>query len=129
MRTAVINPKRDHTRTMYLDHMTFLFRNKMSLFGKNRIKALFNTSCMNYLKNIVVMNYLEDDGMNPVEISSGGRPEEPFSQLIKRAIESSPRQRLFLTEIYTWIQDNYQYYRQADTGWRVYNFNFQALKY
>jgi hypothetical protein len=65
------------------------------------------------------MNYLEDDGMNPEEISRGGRPEESFSQIIKRAIESSPRQRLFLTEIYTWIQDNYPYYRMSDTGWRV----------
>lgn len=65
------------------------------------------------------MNYLEDKGLNPEELSSGGKPEESFGQIIKRAIASSPRQRLFLTEIYTWIQDNFPYYKHIDSGWRV----------
>ena len=65
------------------------------------------------------MNYLEDDGMNPEELLSGSRPDESFAQLIKRAISSSPRQRLFLTEIYSWIIDNYPYFKQIDPGWRV----------
>jgi forkhead transcription factor HCM1 len=67
------------------------------------------------------MNYLEDNGLNPEELTSGGKPDESFSQIIKRAIKSSPRQRLFLTEIYSWIQDNYPYFRQIDPGWRVKN--------
>lgn len=65
------------------------------------------------------MNYLEDEGLNPEELTSGAKPDESFSQIIKRAIKSSPRQRLFLTEIYTWIQDNYPYFKQIDPGWRV----------
>ena len=65
------------------------------------------------------MNYLEDNGLNPEELLNGGKPDESFSQIIKRAIASSPRQRLFLTEIYTWIQDTYSYFKQIDSGWRV----------
>ena len=65
------------------------------------------------------MNYLEDDGMNPEELVSSCRPDESFAQLIKRAISSSPRQRLFLNEIYSWIIDNYPYFKQIDPGWRV----------
>lgn len=65
------------------------------------------------------MNYFSESGMNPEEFVSGGKPEESFSQLIKRAISKSPRQRLFLTEIYAWIIDNYPYFKQVDPGWRV----------
>lgn len=71
------------------------------------------------------MNYLEEEsGLNPEEFSSGGKPDESFGQIIKRAIASSPRQRLFLTEIYSWIQEKYPYYRQIDSGWRVNTYNF-----
>ena len=65
------------------------------------------------------MDYLEDHGLNPEELISGGKPDESFSQMIKRAIKSSPRQRLFLIEIYSWIQENYPYFKQIDPGWRV----------
>lgn len=72
------------------------------------------------------MNYLDNIGLNPEEFVSGGKPEESFSQLIKRAIESSPRQRLFLIEIYAWILENYPYFKQVDPGWRV-NKRFHRL--
>lgn len=65
------------------------------------------------------MKYFEDDGIKPEEIAGGKKPEESFAQLIKRAISSSQRQRLFLTEIYEWIIESYPYYRQIEPGWRV----------
>lgn len=62
---------------------------------------------------------LEDVGMNPEALTNEGKPVESFAQLIKMAIMSSPRQRLFLTEIYNWITEKYPYYRGIDQGWRV----------
>lgn len=65
------------------------------------------------------MNYLEDSGFDPEEFKKDGKPEESFAQLIKQAILNSPRQRLFLTEIYSWILQNHPYFRTIDQGWRV----------
>ena len=78
----------------------------------------FISSCVinNHTRN---MEYFETTGMNPEDYIKEGKPEESFSQLIKRAISSSSRQRLFLTEIYSWILENYPYYKQVDPGWRV----------
>lgn len=82
------------------------------------------------------MNYFENEGMNPEEFITGGKPEESFAQIIRKAILSSPRQRLFLTEIYNWILRNYPYFQQVDPGWRVnirfYRFfssNLQCLEF
>ena len=62
---------------------------------------------------------LDGIGMNPEELTSEEKPVESFAQLIKMAITSSPRQRLFLTEIYSWIIEKYPYFRRIDQGWRV----------
>lgn len=60
-----------------------------------------------------------DVGMNPEQLVNEGKPDESFAQLIKMALKSSQRQRLFLTEIYNWILEKYPYFRRIDQGWRV----------
>lgn len=83
---------------------------------KSRITKLVNNT-------LLEMIYLEDSGLNPEDFKKEEKPEESFAQLIKMAISSSPRQRLFLTEIYSWILENYPYFRTIDQGWRVKNAN------
>jgi hypothetical protein len=67
------------------------------------------------------MKFLDmETGLNPEEFEQTCKPEQSFSQMIKQAISNSPRQRLFLTEIYAWILENYPYYKNnRDQGWRV----------
>jgi len=65
--------------------------------------------------------FLHDIGMDTQKLTSEEKPVESFAQLIKMAIKSSPRQRLFLIEIYSWIIEKYPYFRRIDQGWRVQN--------
>ena len=64
--------------------------------------------------------FIDEIAMDTQKLTSEDKPVESFAQLIKMAIKSSPRQRLFLTEIYNWIIEMYPYFRRIDQGWRVY---------
>ncbi len=47
------------------------------------------------------------------------KPPYSYAALITFSINSSPRRRMTLNEIYTWISNNFPYYRDAGTGWKV----------
>lgn len=42
-----------------------------------------------------------------------------YANLITLAINSSHKRKMTLAEIYQWIMDNFTYYRQASSGWKV----------
>lgn len=46
------------------------------------------------------------------------KPPYSFSVLIFMAIESAPRRRLPVKDIYNWIAEHFPYYRRAPLGWR-----------
>uniref|UniRef100_A0A8C4NLY7 Forkhead box J3 n=1 Tax=Eptatretus burgeri TaxID=7764 RepID=A0A8C4NLY7_EPTBU len=50
--------------------------------------------------------------------SKDGKPPYSYANLITFAINSSPRKRMTLSEIYQWICDNFPYYRDAGNGWK-----------
>jgi len=47
------------------------------------------------------------------------KPPYSYTNLITSAINSSPKKRMALSEIYQWIGDNYPYYKSAGPGWKV----------
>jgi hypothetical protein len=47
------------------------------------------------------------------------RPAIPYSQIIKQAMEASPRGKLLLKEIYEWFESFHPYYTQDNKGWKV----------
>lgn len=47
------------------------------------------------------------------------KPPYSYAALITFAINSTPKRRMTLNEIYTWITSNFPYYRDAGTGWKV----------
>lgn len=47
------------------------------------------------------------------------KPPFSYTHLIMSAISSSPQKRMALSDIYRWIGDNFPYYRNAVTGWKV----------
>jgi hypothetical protein len=48
-----------------------------------------------------------------------GKPPYSYANLITFAINSSVKKKMTLSEIYQWICDNFPYYREAGTGWKV----------
>ncbi|XP_062522521.1 forkhead box protein N3-like isoform X2 [Corticium candelabrum] len=50
--------------------------------------------------------------------SASGKPPYSFACLIFMAIEESPTKNLPVKDIYKWIEDNFEYFRSAPTGWK-----------
>jgi hypothetical protein len=48
-----------------------------------------------------------------------GKPPYSYVNLITFAINSTPKKRMTLNEIYQWISENFHYYRKAGNGWKV----------
>lgn len=57
---------------------------------------------------------LDQDAQN-----KDGKPPYSYASLITFAINSSPKKKMTLSEIYQWICDNFPYYREAGSGWKV----------
>ncbi len=50
-----------------------------------------------------------------------GKPPYSYANLITFAINSSQRKKMTLSEIYSWICENFPYYKEAGNGWKVCN--------
>lgn len=48
-----------------------------------------------------------------------GKPPYSYANLITFAINSSPKKKMTLSELYKWICENFPYYRDAANGWKV----------
>ena len=65
-----------------------------------------------------------------VQQHKDGKPPYSYASLITFAINSSPKKKMTLSEIYQWICDNFPYYREAGSGWKVrILFKFLFLKF
>jgi hypothetical protein len=50
------------------------------------------------------------------------KPKSSYTALIANAIIQSPKKKMTLNEIYTYIQNRYPYFRTLKTNWRVWTF-------
>lgn len=48
------------------------------------------------------------------------KPPFSYANLITFAINSSEKRKITLSEIYSWILDNFPYYKDAGNGWKVF---------
>ena len=48
-----------------------------------------------------------------------GKPPYSYANLIMHAINSTTKKRMTLSEIYSWICDNFPYYKEIGNGWKV----------
>ncbi|XP_073441636.1 forkhead box protein J3 isoform X2 [Dendrobates tinctorius] len=53
-----------------------------------------------------------------VQQHKDGKPPYSYASLITFAINSSPKKKMTLSEIYQWICDNFPYYKEAGSGWK-----------
>ncbi|MEQ2170765.1 hypothetical protein GOODEAATRI_003681 [Goodea atripinnis] len=54
-----------------------------------------------------------------VQQHKDGKPPYSYASLITFAINSSQKKKMTLSEIYQWICDNFPYYKEAGSGWKV----------
>ena len=47
------------------------------------------------------------------------KPPYSYANMITFAINSSPKKKMTLSDIYQWICDNFPYYKDAGNGWKV----------
>ena len=47
------------------------------------------------------------------------RPSASFVALITEAINSTPEKQMVLSEIYSYIEEHYKYFKTASPGWKV----------
>lgn len=82
------------------------------------------------------LEYLEDAGLNPQELmldcsgekmndsseeTHGTTKRDSFSMMIRKSLEASPRQRMYINEIYTWIFNHYPHIKYCGhNNWRVH---------
>ncbi|KAL1855688.1 hypothetical protein VTK73DRAFT_8527 [Phialemonium thermophilum] len=57
------------------------------------------------------------DAFPPI-VDDGTKPAHSYAQLIGMAILRSPQRRLTLSQIYTWISNNFSFYSVHDAGWQ-----------
>ena len=55
----------------------------------------------------------------PTHLGRISKPPYSYTTLIMSAISSTPNKRMALGDIYSWIMDNFPYYRNAGPGWKV----------
>jgi hypothetical protein len=48
-----------------------------------------------------------------------GKPPYSYVNLCTFAINSSPKKKMTLNEIYQWISDNFSFYKITANGWKV----------
>lgn len=59
----------------------------------------------------------EPEDMPPV-VDEGGKPPFSYAQLIGMAIMRAPARKMTLAQIYKWINETFEHYRSAGTGWQ-----------
>ncbi|OZJ04820.1 hypothetical protein BZG36_02338 [Bifiguratus adelaidae] len=59
-----------------------------------------------------------DQEVVPSPANIAKKPPYSYATLITCAIQASKTKQLTLNEIYNWITDNYEYYRNAGNGWK-----------
>ena len=52
--------------------------------------------------------------------SSPYKPTVPYAQLITQAIESRADKKITLNEIYNFAMEEYEYFKSAGSGWKVF---------
>ncbi|XP_077868740.1 forkhead box protein J3 [Saccoglossus kowalevskii] len=55
---------------------------------------------------------------NEAQQHKDGKPPYSYANLITFAINSSPKKKMTLSEIYQWICENFPFYREAGNGWK-----------
>ncbi|KAI5186300.1 hypothetical protein NEIRO03_2581 [Nematocida sp. AWRm78] len=62
--------------------------------------------------------YLSEIELSTDCVISNSKPPYSYAILIKKALNESSTGQLSLNGIYTWIKDNYSYYKTADSSWQ-----------
>ena len=61
-----------------------------------------------------------DDGSGDTDSpQKDGKPPYSYANLITFAINSNNKKKMTLSDIYTWICENFPYYKDAGNGWKV----------
>jgi hypothetical protein len=84
-----------------------------------RTKAPYSTKKSGYSNGGTILMNADDIDLS-LDSNQHIKPSYSYAQMISQAILAAPEEKLTLNGIYTFIQDNYAYYRhQGGGGWQV----------
>lgn len=84
-----------------------------------RTKAPYSTKKVDYNGGGTILMNADDVDLT-LDNNHHIKPSYSYAQMISQAILAAPEEKLTLNGIYTFIQDNYAYYRhQGGGGWQV----------
>lgn len=84
-----------------------------------RTKAPYSTKKSGYASGGTILMNADDIDLS-LDANQHIKPSYSYAQMISQAILAAPEEKLTLNGIYTFIQDNYAYYRfQGGGGWQV----------
>ncbi|XP_043915516.1 uncharacterized protein LOC122791688 isoform X3 [Protopterus annectens] len=93
------------------------------------IQWLGNLSCDSLVPKLEEKKTIENKPVKPPKSSRCERPPHSYSEIIQMAIGSKPTGRMTLQEIYTWIEDNFPFYRnRANSRWKETAATVYSLK-
>lgn len=79
----------------------------------------FNSNSYFYPNTRIGMGEKRNIPFNQISVNfHEEKPSESYAFLIYKALDSSATGKLTLSEIYTWIEKNYIYYKTADPVWK-----------
>lgn len=110
------NLLRDFKTKVPLDPCDDLFNGLDSTSGRERDR--YSVAITAHSSGHAITSSLSSCNSTTGRRSASGKPPYSFACLIFMAIEESPTKSLPVKDIYKWIEDNFDYFRSAPTGWK-----------
>jgi len=91
----------------------------MDWLPKLNIKAISQESSQELnRKHQTKSTYSTNQNFKQLKNNDNEKPPYSYASLITLAINSSEKKKMTLNEIYTWISENFSFYKTAGTGWK-----------
>ncbi|OQS55153.1 foxk2 [Ecytonucleospora hepatopenaei] len=106
------------------EYVSPVLLNNYSITNSNVNNNITNSNITNTNSNLQSnikynnINNINKHNIKNTFINDPNKPDDSYAYMILKALSTSPDGMLTLNEIYTWIEENYPYFRTADAIWK-----------